>query len=79
MNIKQALSDFIESSRRVLIVARKPNMQEYNAMIKVTGLGILLIGFIGFIIFLVFAVFRLGGWKVIKWFSLQEQLLDKKA
>jgi protein translocase SEC61 complex gamma subunit len=33
-------------------VTRKPTKEELGLMIKVTGIGILLIGFIGFIIYL---------------------------
>ena len=47
--------------KRVLRVARKPSRSEYLTIAKVTGLGILLIGFLGFIITLLGAVFRMGG------------------
>ena len=39
--------------KRVLRVARKPGKSEYFTIAKITGLGILLIGFLGFIIMLV--------------------------
>lgn len=41
---------FIQNSKYVLQVARKPDKSEYTQVAKVTALGILLIGFIGFVI-----------------------------
>lgn len=38
---------------RVLKMARKPTSEEFGKTTKITGLGILLVGFIGFIIFMV--------------------------
>ena len=46
---------FIASSRRVLVIARKPNWQEYQTMAKVTGIGIVVIAVLAYIIYLVFA------------------------
>jgi len=34
-------------------VARKPGREEYSQVAKVTGLGILLIGFAGFVIMII--------------------------
>lgn len=53
MNILQSLRDFIDSSKRVLIISRKPEWKEYSAMVKVTGLGIIIIGIIGYLVLLV--------------------------
>ena len=44
------LKSFIRESKRVLQVTKKPNMTEFKMIVKVTGLGILIIGLIGFII-----------------------------
>jgi len=60
MNVKEKLNDFFESTKRVLTVAKKPSMEEFKVMAKVTGLGILLIGIIGFIVSLIFTVLKLG-------------------
>ena len=38
---------------RVLKMARKPTNDEYEKTAKITGLGILLIGFIGFVIYII--------------------------
>lgn len=34
-------------------MARKPGKEEYSQTMKVTGLGILLIGFVGFVIMII--------------------------
>jgi len=41
---------FILESRRVLAVTRKPSKEEFNTIVKVTGIGIILIGMIGFLL-----------------------------
>lgn len=44
---------FLSNCKRVLRIARKPDKDEYLQVAKITGLGIVLIGFIGFLILLV--------------------------
>jgi len=44
---------FLSNCKRVLRIARKPDKSEYLQVAKITGLGIMLIGFIGFIIMLI--------------------------
>ena len=41
---------FINESVRVLRITRKPNSLEFRTIVKVSGLGMILIGLIGFII-----------------------------
>jgi len=53
INVIQMFKDFLASSKRILMIARKPDKKEYFAMAKVTGIGILVIGFIGFFIALI--------------------------
>ena len=48
MNIKNTL----ERMRRVLLIANKPDKDEFKQSAKITGLGFLIIGIIGFVIFL---------------------------
>ncbi len=47
------LKDFFRECRRVLRVTKKPNMMEFKTIVKVSGVGILLIGVIGFLIFMI--------------------------
>lgn len=42
--MKERLTAYI----RILRVAKKPNMYEFKTILKITGLGIILIGLIGF-------------------------------
>ena len=44
------LKSFFLQSRRVWLVTKKPTKREFKAVVKVSGLGILLIGLIGFLI-----------------------------
>ena len=46
------LKRFIKETMRVLRITKKPNKEEYKSIVKITALGIAVIGLIGFIIFL---------------------------
>jgi protein transport protein SEC61 subunit gamma and related proteins len=51
MNLnKESVISFIKQCRRVLIVSKRPDMEEYQNVSKVTGIGVIIIGVIGFII-----------------------------
>lgn len=43
----------LEEYKRVFIVTRKPDMNEFKTIVKVSGLGIAAIGFVGFLIFFI--------------------------
>lgn len=45
--------EFLESSKRILLIAKKPSNKEFWAMAKVVGLGMIVIGVLGFIIRLI--------------------------
>ena len=47
---KSKIRSFINKCRIVLRVTKKPTKQEFTTIVKVSGLGILIIGFIGFAI-----------------------------
>jgi len=47
------ISQFIRQCRRVLYVSRRPDMDEYTNVAKITGIGIIIIGVIGFIVSLI--------------------------
>jgi protein transport protein SEC61 subunit gamma-like protein len=53
------LRSFIERIRRVLLVSTKPDKDEFKQGVKITGLGIVIIGIIGLVIFLI--VQLMGG------------------
>ena len=46
----EKLKNFFAESRRVLLVTKKPGMKEFKLAVKITGLGMILIGSIGLII-----------------------------
>lgn len=45
-NIMETLREY----RRILYIARKPGKKEFSEILKICGIGIILIGLIGFII-----------------------------
>lgn len=47
------LKRFIKETGRVLRITKKPDWTEYKSLVKVTGIGIAVIGLIGFVIFLI--------------------------
>jgi protein transport protein SEC61 subunit gamma-like protein len=48
----QRLKEFVGESIRVLRITKKPDREEYKVIVKVAGLGIIVIGAIGMILFL---------------------------
>jgi protein transport protein SEC61 subunit gamma-like protein len=46
----------LQEYKRVLKITKKPTRSEFKAIVKVSGLGILLIGFIGFLIQMIYQV-----------------------
>ncbi len=49
---------FIRECVRVLKVTRKPDMVEFKGIVKISALGIAIIGAIGFAIFMTFTLIR---------------------
>lgn len=47
-------NEFLSSSKRIFTVAKKPDLEELKIIAKITGLGIIVIGFVGFVIMLLF-------------------------
>ena len=52
MDFKEEFDKFIKDSKRVLKVARKPDMIEYVDLAKVAALGVVVVGGVGYIIVL---------------------------
>ena len=48
---------FVAECLRVLKIIRKPDSFEFKTIVKVSGLGIIIIGFIGFILFMLKQLF----------------------
>ncbi|MBI2647078.1 protein translocase SEC61 complex subunit gamma [Candidatus Woesearchaeota archaeon] len=47
---KYKIKSFIQESIRVLKITKKPDSVEFKTIVKVSGLGILIIGLIGFVV-----------------------------
>ncbi len=47
---------FLAECKRVLLITRKPSKQEYKDLVKITGLGLLIIGFAGFLVSYLYAI-----------------------
>lgn len=60
MNIQEKITDFLVSSKRILVVSKKPTSEEFWQIAKITGIGILLVALLGYIIYFLFALFGLG-------------------
>ncbi|MBI2148169.1 protein translocase SEC61 complex subunit gamma [Candidatus Woesearchaeota archaeon] len=56
-SLTQRFKSFIVECRRVWQVTKKPTREELKVIVKVTGIGILVIGFIGFVINMLWQLF----------------------
>jgi protein transport protein SEC61 subunit gamma and related proteins len=53
MRLKESFikfKSFVKESKRVLKITKKPSSQEFQVIVKISGLGIIAIGVIGFLI-----------------------------
>jgi protein transport protein SEC61 subunit gamma-like protein len=46
----QDFKDFVVECKRVFIITKKPTKEEFKTIIKVSGLGMIIIGLVGFLI-----------------------------
>jgi len=60
-NIFTRFKSFVKESKRVFRITKKPNMKEFKVIVKVTAIGIAIIGILGFLIQMT--------WILIKWYS----------
>jgi len=49
-NLFTRFKSFVKESKRVFRITKKPNMKEFKVIVKVTAIGIILIGILGFLI-----------------------------
>ncbi len=49
---------FLTQCKRVFRITKKPSMEEFKVIVKISGLGIALIGIIGFLIHLLWVSIR---------------------
>jgi protein transport protein SEC61 subunit gamma and related proteins len=55
---KMSIKDFVKECGRVLKVTKKPNMKDYQTVVKISAIGIAVIGGIGFLIHIVKALLQ---------------------
>jgi protein transport protein SEC61 subunit gamma-like protein len=58
MELLTKLKGFMHECIRVFRITKKPSKAEYKVVMKVSSIGILLIGFIGFVIQIVWELVR---------------------
>ncbi len=58
--LREKFFSFLASSKRVLVIAKKPSRDEFMAMMKVTAIGIIIIGVIGVFVQLFFVLTGIG-------------------
>lgn len=58
MSLWIRLKEFLSECKRVLKVTKKPSYEEFKTIVKISGIGILIIGFIGFFIHMVWQLIR---------------------
>jgi len=51
------LKAFVEKSKRVWLVLKKPSKKEFSSVAKISAVGILLLGTLGFLISIVISFF----------------------
>ncbi len=59
MELLLRVKEFILESRRVLRITRKPDNEELKTIVKVSGIGILVIGTVGFLMQLILQIFNM--------------------
>ena len=60
MNLNEKIGSFVESSKRIAIISKKPSSEEFWQISKITGLGIIALALLGFLVFLLFGLLGIG-------------------
>jgi protein transport protein SEC61 subunit gamma-like protein len=55
-NVIGRIKSFWLQAKRVMLVSTKPDPDEFKISLKITGLGMIIIGMIGFVVFMIFAL-----------------------
>lgn len=48
--MSETFKGFLVECKRVLMITRKPTKQEFKDLVKICGIGLLIIGFAGFLV-----------------------------
>lgn len=61
MSILDGIKEFIQKAMRVLRVSYRPTSDEFYTTLKITGLGMVLIGLVGYALAIIFSFLEKGG------------------
>jgi protein transport protein SEC61 subunit gamma-like protein len=61
MNPLDRVNEYIQKALRVLRVSYKPTSDEFYTTLKITGLGMILIGILGYVLSIIFSFLEKGG------------------
>ncbi len=56
MSLKEKLRDHVNSWKRILLLARKPDDEEFSLLTRLTILGMLLVGVIAYVVHLIYVM-----------------------
>ncbi|ADL19352.1 hypothetical protein ASAC_0947 [Acidilobus saccharovorans 345-15] len=56
MSLKEKLQNHVASWKRILLLSRKPDDEEFGLLTRLTLLGMLLVGAIAYIIHLIYVI-----------------------
>lgn len=61
MSVLDTIKEYIQKAMRVMRVSYRPTTDEFYTTLKITGLGMILIGVIGYVITIIFSFLEKGG------------------
>lgn len=60
LKLKEGLDEFITSTNRILTVSKKPDTPQYITMLRVTALGLAVLGILGYVVELINFLIRMN-------------------
>ncbi len=60
LKLKEGLDEFITSTNRILTVSKKPDTPQYITMLRITALGLAVLGVLGYIVELINFLIRMN-------------------
>ena len=58
--MKIDIKEKIQSYKRVLQITKKPDREEFRVIMKITSLGVIIIGLLGFLVSILYQLIRYG-------------------
>lgn len=60
LKLKEGLDEFITSTNRILTVSKKPDTPQYITMLRITALGLAVLGILGYVVELINFLIRMN-------------------